>query len=228
MKRTCRRLHRGHVRAAVAVAIVSLALGGLTGYWASRFVTRGPSAQSVLDFLAKPLPVPKGAELLGEYGGVRGLGMWSRDEGETFIEWRTELALDVTGVKPDLVDGIAQSYESRFQKQFPMQGEAGGGRTSLVKSSDGFSLMMGVDPGWRHSYAGRNFDFVIDAEVLDFESNTPAHSMAKRQVVRDLSAPPALGQRVLHLRMKFRGRGLTGWGKWPQTPASAPPANAGL
>jgi hypothetical protein len=85
-----------------------------------------------------------------------------------------------------------------------------------LAAPDEFELAMGGDWTWhwRGGYSGKHFDLDMDAQVFDFKRNSPDSSGCRRIPVQQLSEP-VQEQRIIWIRLDFKGRDLTGQGNWP-------------
>jgi hypothetical protein len=186
------------------------------------FPKSGQKKQAVIDFLSQPLPVPKGAKVLGprNYGGSVGSGT---------VAWRGYQALDVTDMKPEEIETIPEMYASYFENRFPF-GTSGRGSQSLGKSGPDY-YRVGSYSEWtwlrQCEFSGGDFDLDIDCQVFDFKKDNTVAGGYRRVSVNMLS-DPIQDQRVAWIRFSFKGRNLEGMGKWPEIPSSAPTTKIGL
>jgi hypothetical protein len=163
------------------------------------------TTQEAADSIAKPLPLPPGAKLVGIIGiGHEGLGPGS-------LAWDKGIVLDVSGMTKQDIAAIPRMYESHFQNQFPIVISSRGSYYDLAKfGPDDFISAGNGDWTWhvRAEGNGNNFDFEMQTEVMDF---APIGSRFKRIRVRELDNP-VQGQRIMWIRINLRVRGLVGPG----------------
>ncbi len=213
----------GHVLVSVFAVIVALACGVMIGYLIPRpagpggvvpLSGRRPSAQAVIAFLSKPLPVPEGAKLLPLPGGS---GRGSVHNGRGGLN--TRILLDVTDMAPEDVEAIPDEYESLFHIAFNMGGHSMGMVMELVKHPpDQFSMFHGVGTWHRKDWSGDSrghFDLELETQIMDFDPNVQ-NKMRFIPLEVEHYRSPVRGQRVMLIRLCFKARDLEGDEHWPK------------
>lgn len=220
MRTNKKQYRRGHIWAIVLTAMATLACGLVIGFMKGAG-NRGPSKQSVIDFLSRPVPVPAGAKLLATIEEGRG----TSDE---TVRWRQDYVLDVSSMNPNDYEKITEVYAKHFDNHFQFGSHSSGARRSLASFGEGFSLSTGPERAQLIENRGEHYSLRIEAELIDFERKPPVGGFRKQQLVRDWTTPPADMQRVLWLRVSFEAYGVVGPGTWPGTPTTASTTNSAL
>jgi hypothetical protein len=196
----------------------------MVGYRIGHPAKQELSTQAVIDALAKPLPIPKGARQLPKIvipGRPDGQG---RAEGR--ITWVKGVLLDVTGMDPNDVEAIPAIYGSHFGRELPLGGYYSSGPNNyklLRVGPDDFKMYSFVTLHRIERYSGPganaahfDLDLTIDFHVMDFDRSLQddAHRFEPLEV--QFFDSPVRRQRVMWLVFSFKATGLTGTGKWPE------------